>query len=133
MSNLSPGRLSIGFTIVLAVFVAAPTVGDVGSCGAPADPLDANAFFRQRLEDECSMCRTCGYATRACKRACTRGAVVPTSFPAGCHPVVHDGEVCLRAIEALNCNGFGDMVSDLDPIVPTECDFCPASDVEGGR
>jgi hypothetical protein len=44
---------------------------------------------------------------------------------------VHDGEVCLRAIESLSCNGFGDVV-DPQPIVPTECDFCPERAVEAG-
>ena len=129
--KVSPGRLSIGFVIVLALFAAAPTVGDVGACGTAVEPLDAGAFFKQRLDDECRRCDECGYASRTCKRACDKTVPIPTTFPPGCHPVVHDGEVCLRAIEALGCDAFGELVSNV-PIVPTECDFCPVNDVEGG-
>jgi len=125
------GRISVGFAIVLALFAAAPTVGDVGSCGQKAEPLDATKFFAERLDDTCARCQECDLATRACVRACDKKLGRPTSFPAGCHPIVHDGEVCLRAIEALSCASFGDLVSD-DPIVPTECDFCPLSDTETG-
>lgn len=122
----APGRPSIGFLIVLAICAAAPTVGDVGGCGASAETLDAQKFFAQRLDLECQRCSECGLSTPTCKNACNPKAPRPLSFPEGCHPVVHDGEVCLRALEALSCSGFADVV-DPDPIVPSECDFCPAS------
>ena len=126
------GRISIGFAIVLAIFAAAPTVGDIGSCGQKAESLDAKAFFDARLDDECARCQECGLFTRACTRACDKKLLRPSTFPPGCKPVVHDGEVCLHAIESLSCNAFADLVSDFDAIVPTECDFCPLSDTETG-
>ena len=124
-STSRPSRASIAFVMVLALFAAAPTVGDVGSCNAAVEALDAKAFFTRRLAAECARCDDCGLNTRACIRACDARTEVPTSFPAGCHPVVHDGEVCLHAIDALSCGAASDLVSDA-PIVPTECDFCPA-------
>ena len=129
-----PGRISIAFAIVLGLFAAAPTVGDVGSCGQRADPLDAAAFFNARLDDTCKRCDDCGLSTstRSCVRACDKKLPRPQTFPAGCKPIVHDAEVCLHAIAALSCADFEKMVSDLEPEVPTECDFCPAQDVDGG-
>lgn len=126
-----PGRTGIGFAIVLAICAAAPTVGDVGGCGGEIAPLDAQKYFRERLQVECERCRACGLRGAACTRACDRRTVVPATFPAGCRPVEHDGLVCLRAIEALSCDGFADVVSP-EPIVPTECDFCPAPSAEAG-
>ncbi len=124
-----PSRTGIGFAIVLAICALAPTVGDVGGCGSEIAPLDAQKYFAERLRVECARCRECGLRSAACSRACDRRTVVPTTFPAGCRPVEHDGQVCLRAIEALSCDGFADVVSPA-PIVPTECDFCPASAAE---
>jgi hypothetical protein len=124
-------RIRTAFAIVLSVFVAAPTVGDIGGCGGTADQLDAKKFFTERFRVECERCDECGYNTPACRRACDRRTVIPGSFPAGCTPVVHDGEVCLRAIESLSCGGFADVV-DPQPIVPTECDFCPERESEAG-
>ena len=120
-------RRSIVLVAIVAALCAAPTVGDVGSCGQKAAPLGAPEFFGARLQLECDRCRRCGYSSRACVRACDALArhAIPPSFPEGCSPVVHDGEVCLRALDALSCSAFGDVVSDA-PIVPTECDFCPA-------
>jgi hypothetical protein len=124
-------RLGIVVIVLLAPLVAAPTVGDVGSCGAPAEPLGAPEFFSARLSLECNRCKDCGYGGRTCTLVCDDVAKkdFPRAFPEGCHPVVHDGEVCLHAIEALSCSAFGDLVSDA-PIVPTECDFCPAAAAE---
>ena len=118
-------RVRTLFAMLLAVFVMAPTVGDIGGCGGSSDRLDARKFFTERYRVECAMCRECGYTTIACRRACDRRTVAPSTFPDGCEPVVHDGEVCLRALETLDCDGFADIV-DPQPIVPTECDFCPA-------
>ncbi len=124
---MSASRPSIGFAIVLALCAAAPTAGDVGGCGATIEPLDARKFFTERLRIECARCGECGYATAQCRRACDARTAVPRSFPDGCRPVDHDGQVCLRALEALSCSSFGDVV-DPAPIVPTECDFCPAEE-----
>jgi hypothetical protein len=117
-------RFKTACAMVLALFVMAPTVGDIGGCGGTNDRLDARKFFAARYRLECDRCRECGWTTRACLRACDRRTVVPSTFPNGCEPVVHDGEVCLNALEALDCAGFGEVV-DPAPIVPTECDFCP--------
>lgn len=125
-------KRSFSLLLVLSVLVAAPTAGDIGSCGTAAEALDAKTFFTLRLQDECDKCHSCGYVSRACVRACAElrdETKIPSEFPPGCHPVVHDGEVCLRAIESLGCSAFGDLVSDA-PIAPTECDFCP---IDGGR
>jgi hypothetical protein len=124
-------RLGIIAIVLLAPLVAAPTVGDVGSCGTAAEPLGAPEFFSARLAMVCRRCHDCDYGGRTCTLVCDQLAKksFPRAFPEGCHPVVHDGEVCLRAIDALSCNDFGDLVSDA-PIVPTECDFCPASAAE---
>lgn len=115
----------------LAPLVAAPTVGDVGSCGSAAEPLGAPEFFGARVSLECQRCKDCGYGGRTCTLVCDQTAKqsYPRSFPEGCHPVIHDGEVCLHAIEALSCSAFGDLVAEA-PIVPTECDFCPAAAAE---
>jgi len=124
-------RRRVLFAIVVSTFVAAPTVGDIGSCGAPVQPLDATRFFDQRLRLTCAHCQSCGLGTAACTIACDPATPRPTDFPTGCHPVVHDGDVCLNALDALSCSAFADFVSS-SPIVPTECDFCPASHVGGG-
>lgn len=125
MTRLS--RRHVGFLAVLGVLSAAPTVGDVGGCNEQADPLAPDKFFAARLESECMQCRACELETvPGCKRACDPRTKVPTTFPEGCRPLVHDGEVCLRAIEALSCDAFADVVAS-SPVVPTECDFCPAA------
>jgi hypothetical protein len=124
-ANRPPGRLSIGFAIVLGLCAAAPTVGDIGSCnGAPAEPLGAEKFFAARAQLECAHCRDCGLSSQACTIACDPRATLPIAFPEGCHPVVHDGEVCLNALDALSCGAFADVVGPA-AVVPTECDFCP--------
>ena len=128
---MSVNRPSIGFVIVLAFFAAAPTVGDIGGCGGTDETLDARKFFAERFNLECERCSECELATPACKRACDKKTIVPGTFPPGCRPVVHDGEVCLNAIEALSCSGFADVVHP-EPIVPTECDFCPERAAEAG-
>jgi hypothetical protein len=130
-SSSRPGRPAILVAMMLALITMAPTVGDVGGCGGEAAPLDASKYFRERLRVECDRCRECGLFGAACTRACDPRTVVPSSFPPGCRPVEHDGLVCVRALEALACDAFIDVV-DPQPIVPTECDFCPASDVEAG-
>lgn len=124
-------RASVGFVIVLSVFAAAPTVGDIGGCGGTDETLDARKFFAERLRLDCERCGECELSTPACRRACNKSTIVPSTFPAGCRPAVHDGEVCLRAIESLSCTGFADVV-DPAPIVPTECDFCPERAAEAG-
>ena len=119
-------RARLGLVMVLGVLAMAPTVGDVGGCNEQADELSAEKFFRARLESECQRCKACEIAANpGCKRACAPNPFLPSVFPKGCRPLVHDGEVCLRAIEDLSCEAFADVVA-ANPVVPTECDFCPA-------
>jgi hypothetical protein len=120
---VSPVRF--GLLLVLSTLVAAPTAGDIGGCGGTSEPLDAPKYFRARAASLCGRCRECGLATAGCRRACDPRAAIPNEFPIGCRPVEHDGQVCLRAVEALGCGAFEGVVDD-PPIVPTECDFCPA-------
>jgi len=114
------------FLCVISILCAAPTVGDVGSCNERADPLGAPEFFGARVDLECGKCRSCGIDSRQCTLVCeqSKNGTYPRAFPQGCHPVIHDGEVCLHALDAQSCGDFADVVSDA-PIVPTECDFCP--------
>ncbi|UQA56613.1 hypothetical protein [Polyangium aurulentum] len=108
---------------VLLLVVAAPTVGDIGSCGAPPDDLDPAKFFRAKAEVECERCVACDLATAACVRACNDPA--QTELEVGCYPLVHDGEACLDAIEASPCSTFETFVADQGASIPTECNFCP--------
>ncbi len=125
-------RARLGLVMVLSVLAAAPTVGDVGGCNEQADELSAEKFFKARLESECMQCRACEIAgTPGCKRVCDPLVRVPGTFPKGCRPLVHDGEVCLRAIELLSCEAFAHVVA-VNPIIPNECDFCPAPPVSSG-
>ncbi len=109
---------------VLVLIVAAPTVGDIGSCGrAPAD-LDAPAFFLKKAELDCARCTSCGFSTKTCAFACDPKKA-PTAFPEGCYPIEHDGEVCLNALEATSCEIYASFVADVGATTPTECNFCP--------
>jgi len=116
-------KLLLGF-IALA-FCAAPVPGDVGGCGQTADPLDPGVFFASLQDSECRQCRDCGLDTAACVRACGP-VLVQSEFPKDCEPLVHDGEVCLRAIQHSGCSDVRDYMSDSTPSIPTECNFCPA-------
>jgi hypothetical protein len=70
-------------------------------------------------------CDECDVRTVPCKQAHDKNRVIPSTFPRGCAPVVHDGEVCLRALESLSCDAFAQSVVENDAVIPTECDFCP--------
>jgi hypothetical protein len=111
-------------TAVLLLVVAAPTVGDIGSCGAKPTDLDAPTFFKEKAAIDCARCRECGFKTMTCARACDP-TQTPKAFPVGCFPITHDGEVCLNALEATDCQGYGTFVSDQGASIPTECNFCP--------
>jgi len=113
-------RLSAALVLV----VAAPTVGDIGSCGQTPEDLDAAAFFRAKSTIDCDRCAECGFSTAACTRACDPLAELGT-FPEGCFPIVHDGEVCLHALQASSCETYASFVSDVGSTIPTECNFCP--------
>jgi hypothetical protein len=109
--------------VVLLVLVAAPTAGDIGSCGQEIEDLDAGRFFLAKADVDCEKCETCGLTTQACARAC--GPPVEAAFPDGCYPLVHDGEVCLDALDAASCSDYTLFMADSGGSVPTECNFCP--------
>ena len=110
-------------TLAVALGIGA-TVGDIGSCGQRADPLDARTFFYIKAGVDCERCRECDIKGATCDRACTE--MPATSLPAGCRPLVHDGEVCLRALIHASCSDYASYVSDSAPTAPSECQFCPA-------
>ncbi|MBM4376978.1 MAG: hypothetical protein FJ095_18000 [Deltaproteobacteria bacterium] len=110
----------------LFVAIAAPTAGDIGSCGQRVAELDPVAFFEAKAAIDCQRCLRCGLFTEACARACE--AAPPNEFDDGCYPLVHDGEVCLNALEALSCDAFAATVADAGATVPTECNFCPLAE-----
>ena len=115
-------KLAVGF-IALA-FCAAPVPGDVGGCGQDLQELDRETFFWSLQGIECDHCRDCGLTTAACERACG-DVLVQSEFPEDCVPLVHDGEVCLRALDDGSCDDYLDYMSDSAPSIPTECNFCP--------
>ena len=108
------------------LFCAAPVPGDVGGCGQSPDQLDPQVFFATKRDIDCRKCQQCGFPTLACQEACSEQAVVPADFPEGCVPLVHDGEVCLRALHFAACDAYRSYIDDGAPSVPTECNFCPA-------
>jgi hypothetical protein len=105
------------------VFCMAPTVGDIGSCGQSAADLDPTTFFSLKARYDCDRCGECGLEGSLCEAACQ--SPVPTEFPAGCRPLVHDGEVCLNALLYASCEDYATYVNPADPRAPSECQFCP--------
>ncbi|HVU05304.1 MAG TPA: hypothetical protein VHE30_26330 [Polyangiaceae bacterium] len=118
-------RRRLGAAIVTALLCAAPVPGDIGSCGQPVQALDAPRFFSAHKTVDCRRCDECAIATKTCDYQCSRNPPLVTAFPADCQPLVHDGEVCLRALLDASCDDYATYVADESPVVPTECDFCP--------
>lgn len=117
--------LRAAFLLLVAAFTMAPTPpGDVGGCGQHAQPLDAPIFFQHWATIDCEKCDECGFETEKCTASC-EGEALQAAFREGCAPLVHDGEVCLRALRAADCDEYEDYVKDSGPLVPTECRFCP--------
>jgi hypothetical protein len=108
----------------LAVACLAPTPGDIGSCGQEAQELDPALFFDTKRAIDCERCRDCGITTETCRRACDDPAP-QAAFAEDCLPLVHDGEVCLRALLSASCSDYETFTRDVAPLVPAECDFCP--------
>jgi hypothetical protein len=110
---------------VLAVgFGMAPTVGDIGGCGVEASDLDPGLFARERKQVDCERCMECGLATSTCTAACNPDASTTVGWPTTCHPLAHDGDVCIRALRAAGCSDYATFVDDVASAEPTECDFC---------
>ena len=113
--------------MLVAVLCMAPVPGDIGSCGQPVQALDATKFFDSKKVVDCEQCQKCGIDDAACEAACDEFGPTAHSFPDGCVPLVHDGEVCLRALLYASCDDYRAYVADHDPTVPTECNFCPGT------
>lgn len=112
--------------VALALFCMAPTPGDVGGCGREPEPLNERSYAEVRRRTDCTRCAECGIATERCADACRTDVAAPIGFPPGCEPLVRDGEVCIRALQAASCERYTEYLSDLSPTVPTECEFCRA-------
>ena len=110
--------------LAFLVFGLAPTVGDIGSCGQEPDELDAKTFFLYKRALDCQRCGDCGLRSTACQGACGATPAL-IAFPDGCHPFVHDGEVCLHALLIASCDDYASYVRDDAPTAPSECQFCP--------
>lgn len=123
-SLLGSRKLRSSVLFVLLAFCLAPVPGDVGGCNQPAVQLDAGAFFAAKQSIDCERCTECGLANRTCQKACERGPI-QLAFTEGCVALVHDGEVCLHALQAASCDDYAKFVRDQGPSTPTECDFCP--------
>lgn len=114
--------------VLLLGFVIAPTPGDIGGCGQSAQLLDANVFYRSKAYIDCDQCLRCDMMERkVCREACDDNAVRPEAFAPGCYPLVHDGEVCLRALSNASCSDYGEYMHQLAErrSTPSECNFCP--------
>ena len=124
MSERSVRGLKLALGFIALSFCAAPVPGDVGGCGQETQELDPETFFWSLQQYQCENCQACDLTTRACARACG-DELVQSEFPKGCLPLVHDGVVCLRALQDGSCDDYGEYMSDSAPTIPTECDFCP--------
>jgi hypothetical protein len=115
---------------VAMLLLAAPTVGDIGSCGQEVAELDPVKFFAEKRVVDCQRCGDCGFETAVCTDACARAGQgdVVDAFDENCFPLVHDGEVCLNALRAASCGAYQSYVDDAAPTVPTECNFCPLAE-----
>lgn len=111
--------------------LTAPTVGDVGGCGKTPTALDPDVYARARKSVDCQRCTECGLATQRCARACDANWPPDIAIPSTCHPLYHDGEVCIRALKAASCSDYASFVDDAAPSAPTECEFCRLFD-DGG-
>ena len=118
-------RRELALAGVLALVLgAAPTVGDIGSCGrVPAD-LDPQGFESARKAIDCRRCSECRLTSSICPDVCDPNIPSHVGWPPTCHPIEHDGEVCLRALQAASCSDYAGFLNDVAPSVPTECDFC---------
>ncbi len=122
----APRRVELAALItVLVTLVAAPTPGDIGGCGQKAESLDPGVFFASKAVLDCQRCQDCDLAFQSCSKACNESDL-PATFPDNCYPLVHDGEVCLRALNNASCDDYLGYMDDSNPSAPSECNFCPA-------
>jgi hypothetical protein len=127
VSGRRPLRHGVVRAALAALFVlcAAPTPGDIGGCGQRVQPLGAEPFYERKQEIDCEKCKECDFSTDFCDDACDPDHLPRDEFPEGCEPIVHDGEVCLNALEATGCGDYEAYVKDEGREAPNECRFCP--------
>ena len=109
---------------VSAVFLLAPTPGAMGGCGKTAEEMSASGYARARKITDCGRCTECGVQSDRCVRACNERLAPEIALPATCRPLLHDGVVCIRAINAASCAAFASYVDERAPVTPSECAFC---------
>ncbi len=118
-------RRTVVLTAAVAlVFGAGPTVGDVGACGTTATDLDESVFASEKKGLDCRRCHDCAISTSRCMSACDPRQPSDFFLPTTCHPLAHDGDVCLHALESASCSDYAGYEDDLAPTTPSECDFC---------
>jgi len=115
--------LQVAAAVMALLFCTAPTPGDIGGCGQRSAELDPETFFFNKALIDCRRCTECSLATKSCALACQDS--YPKTFPERCLPLVHDGEVCLRALHNASCGDYQNYMADVSPTAPTECNFCP--------
>lgn len=123
--RLRERRAQLSIALLGLLLCTAPTPGDIGGCGQQPAELDPEIFFGSKAAIDCQRCAECSLASKSCKNACDFPDSYPKSFPDRCLPLVHDGEVCLRALLNASCSAYGEYMNDASPSVPTECNFCP--------
>ncbi|MEO7037065.1 MAG: hypothetical protein ABI548_24140 [Polyangiaceae bacterium] len=116
---------TLPLAVLVFLFCTAPTPGDVGGCGQKPAELDPGVFFGSKEAIDCRRCDECKINSGACTNACNFPDTYPKAFPERCLALVHDGEVCLRALQYASCGDYASYMSDASPSVPTECNFCP--------
>ena len=117
-------RIRTGLSLTAIVVASAgPTAGDIGGCGQPGALLDDAKFFEQKAQIDCGQCVDCALVSERCSVACDGDT--GETFPEGCEPLVHDGEVCLRALRDASCDDYASYVADAGATTPSECAFCP--------
>lgn len=117
-------KLGVLVVVLLGVLCMAPTPGDVGGCGREPELLDERAYAETRRKTDCDRCNACAIGTERCALACRTDVAPQLGFPEGCAPLLRDGEVCIRALEAASCESYATYLSDDAPTVPSECQFC---------
>ena len=125
LSSSGRVRQKVALGLLALLFCTAPTPGDVGGCGQSPAELDPETFFASKANIDCQRCEECSLTRLSCQNACNHPESYPSTFPENCVPLVHDGEVCLRALMHASCDDYASYMSDGAPSVPTECNFCP--------
>lgn len=117
-------RHALALALFALLLGTGSTVGDVGGCGADAVDLDETRFALARKRLDCARCTSCSLKTARCTMACDLRKPSDVGFPPNCKPLLHDGEVCLHALQVASCSDYAFYVDDQTRAVPIECEFC---------